>query len=51
MFTTGDSGSVMTMGGNILIRIMKKAEAAVLGMKTPEKAMADLANRVRPLLG
>jgi|GEM_PF-7071161 len=29
----------------------EEAEAAVLGMKTPEKAMADLANRVRPLLG
>jgi multiple sugar transport system substrate-binding protein len=28
----------------------EEAEAAVLGMKTPEKAMADLASRVRPLL-
>jgi len=28
----------------------EEAEAAVLGMKTPERAMADLANRVKPLL-
>jgi multiple sugar transport system substrate-binding protein len=28
----------------------EEAEAAVLGMKTPEKAMADLAARMRPLL-
>ena len=29
----------------------EEAEAAVLGMKTPQKAMDDLAARVRPLLG
>ena len=29
----------------------EEAEAAVLGMKTPEKAMADLTARVKPLLG
>ena len=29
----------------------EEAEAAVLGMKTPQKAMDDLAVRVRPLLG
>jgi multiple sugar transport system substrate-binding protein len=28
----------------------EEAEAAVLGMKTPEKAMADLSARVKPLL-
>jgi multiple sugar transport system substrate-binding protein len=29
----------------------EECEAAVLGMKTPQAAMADLARRVRPLLG
>jgi multiple sugar transport system substrate-binding protein len=29
----------------------EEAEAAVLGMKSPERAMQDLATRVRPLLG
>ena len=29
----------------------EEAEAAVLGMKTPQQAMDDLVKRVQPLLG